>query len=285
MKVPLEDKPAHQVLVRRLMHSLVFCSPFVYRTFHKPLGYPGDYEMVNMILRDPFEGGSLFAKALNSWFIAQPPAEAHRNRISHLTRLLVQETARAAAQKRPLRIFNLGCGPAVEVQRFLAEHEVSNNADLTLLDFNNETLAYTTGILQDLKTRHHRSTRINMVKKSVAQVLKGRGRSTTAAPESKYDFIYCAGLFDYLGDLHCKQLMNIFHNMLAPGGLLVATNVDSSNPRCLTMEYMMEWVVIYRNGARMAALRPDAVSAEDIKVTSDVTGVNIYLETRKPVCE
>ena len=53
--------------------------------------------------------------------------------------------------------------------------------------------------------------------------------------------------------------MNIFYEMLAPGGLLVATNVDSSNPRSFTMEYMMEWVVIYRNGARMAKLKPDAV--------------------------
>ena len=29
---------------------------FVYRTFHKPLGYAGDYEVVNMMFRDPFEG-------------------------------------------------------------------------------------------------------------------------------------------------------------------------------------------------------------------------------------
>ena len=78
------------------------------------------------------------------------------------------------------RVFNLGCGPAGEVQRFLVEHVLSNQADLTLLDFNNETLAYTTGVLQDLKLRHHRSTRINMVKKSVGQILKGRGRSTSS---------------------------------------------------------------------------------------------------------
>ena len=284
-RVEPDDRPAHRACVRRQIHPLVFSAPFPYRTFHKPLGYPGDYEMVNMILRDPFEGGSLFAKALNSWFLAQPPAEAHRNRIVYLTRTLVRETARVAALGRKARIFNLGCGPAVEVQRFLAEHDISNHADLTLLDFNNETLAYTTAILQDLKTRHHRATKINLIKKSVGQILKGRGKSTNSSAETKFDLVYCAGLFDYLADQHCQQLMNIFYDMLAPGGLLVATNVDSSNPRCLTMEYMMEWVVIYRNGAQMAALKPDAVLADDLKVESDVTGVNIYFETRKPLRE
>lgn len=281
-KIDPAEKPAYRLLARRLIHPLVFCSPFAYRTFHKPLGYPGDYEMVNMILRDPFEGGSLFAKAFNAWFISQPPAEAHRNRVKYLTNLLVQETARVAAQGRMARIFNLGCGPAGEVQNFLAEHDLSNRADLMLLDFNDETIAYTTGVLDQLKRKHRRSTPIHMVKKSVGQILKGRGRSTVTGPEGKYDLLYCAGLFDYLTDPICRQLMNVFYDMVAPGGLLVATNVDSSNPRIFTMEYMMEWVVIYRTGAHLATLKPDAVDAGNVKVESDVTGVNLYLEIRKP---
>jgi extracellular factor (EF) 3-hydroxypalmitic acid methyl ester biosynthesis protein len=281
-RVPPEDKPAHRLLARRLMHSLVFCSPFAYRTYHKPLGYPGDYEMVNMMLRDPFEGGSLFAKAFNAWFVSQPPAEAHRNRINYLVQKLVEETARVAAQGRMARIYNLGCGPAVEVQRFLAEQPVSNQADLTLLDFNNETLAYTTGMLQSLKTQHHRSTRINLIKKSVAQVLKGRGRSTTADAETKYDLICCAGLFDYLTNQYCKQLMNLFYDMLAPGGLLVTTNVDPSNPIREMLDYMLDWNLIYRNGTELRALAPDAADPDLVSVCADITSVNVYMEVRKP---
>jgi extracellular factor (EF) 3-hydroxypalmitic acid methyl ester biosynthesis protein len=264
-----------------MMQPLVFCAPFAYRTFHKPLGYPGDYEMVNMILRDPYEGGSLFAKVFNSWFLSQPPAEAHRNRIQYLTRKLLEETARVAAQGRTARIYNLGCGPAVEVQHFLEQHDISNHADMMLLDFNDETLAYTAGVLNEAKRRYKRSTRINLLKKSVGHILKGRGRSTIGSPESKYDVVYCAGLFDYLTDMHCKQLMNIFYDMLAPGGLLIATNVDRSNPRCLTMEYMMEWVVIYRNFTEMAALAPSALGPDDFKIQSDLTGVNLYFEARR----
>src|SRR5262249_4825494 len=76
----LEDqRAAHSAFAKRLLHPHLLSSPFLYRTFKKPLGYAGDYEMVNMICRDPLEGSTLFAKILNLWFLRQPPAEAHRN--------------------------------------------------------------------------------------------------------------------------------------------------------------------------------------------------------------
>src|SRR6266705_3474604 len=87
-------RPVHMSYMKRQLHPLVLCSPFAYRTYTKPLGFAGDYEMVNMILRDPQEGSSIFAKVLNVWFISQPPAEAHRNRIKYLTQKLVHETVR-----------------------------------------------------------------------------------------------------------------------------------------------------------------------------------------------
>ena len=95
-KIEEELRPVHQSFAKRQLHPFVMCSPFAYRTYHKPLGYAGDYEMVNMIMRDPCEGGSLFAKVVNFWFLNQWPARAHRNRIQYLKDLLVQECLRAA---------------------------------------------------------------------------------------------------------------------------------------------------------------------------------------------
>jgi extracellular factor (EF) 3-hydroxypalmitic acid methyl ester biosynthesis protein len=45
----------------------------------------------------------------------------------------------------------------------------------------------------------------------------------------------------------------------------------------------LEWHLIYRSSAEMLALRPEAASADDTRVVSDPTGVNVYLEIRKPV--
>jgi extracellular factor (EF) 3-hydroxypalmitic acid methyl ester biosynthesis protein len=271
--------PFHRTYAKRQLHPLVLCSPFAYRTYHKPLGYAGDYEMVNMILRDPLEGSSLFAKSVNLWFLTQAPAVAHRNRIQFLTRLLVEETHRWKSRGKTMRIFDLGCGPAGEIQQFLTNDAISNDAAFTLLDFNDETLEHTDKILRDLQIKFDRRTKIHLIKKSVHQVLKEEAKP--GRNQERFELIYCAGLFDYLSDRVCKRLMNIFYSMLEPGGLLVATNVDASNPSRNTMEYLLEWHLTYRTEKQMAALIPDQAPVASADIGSDETGVNLYLQVRK----
>jgi extracellular factor (EF) 3-hydroxypalmitic acid methyl ester biosynthesis protein len=277
-----EARPMHCAYVKRHLHPLILCSPFAFRSVHKPLGYAGDYEVVNMLLRDPDEGDSLYAKVLNRWFIKQPPAEAHRNRISYLTQKLAEETLRVSQRDRPARVFNLGCGPAREIQDFMAENALSDRADFTLLDFNEETLAHATAALQRARHLNHRCTRIQFQRKSVASVLKGRDKISENSVNDKYDFVYCAGLFDYLSDPVCRQLMNILYSLVAPGGLLLATNVDPSNPIQHWLGDVLDWHLIHRSGGQLRSLVPPRADPDGTRVVSDATGVNLFLEVRKP---
>jgi extracellular factor (EF) 3-hydroxypalmitic acid methyl ester biosynthesis protein len=119
------------------------------------------------------------------------------------------------------------------------------------------------------------------VRKSVAQVLRGKSHKPDGAVPQKFDFIYCAGLFDYLTDAVCKQLMNMLFDVLAPGGLLVATNVDGANPIRHWLGTILEWHLVYRDGRQFLALRPDEAELERTSVRSDMTGVNIFLEVRR----
>ena len=253
--IPVEQQPVHRSYIKRQLHPLVLCAPFVYRTYHKPLGYAGDYEMVSMMLRDPYEGSSIFAKLLNKLYLDIPPVLAHRNRIVYLVEQLKAETTRAAAQNRVARIYNLGCGPAQEIQNFLTNEPISDSADLLLLNFNDETIMHTTRSLEDLRNRHRRRTGLRFEKKSVHQVLKESGRA--AAQAGTYDMVYCAGLLDYLSDRICRRLLEIFYDLLAPGGLLIATNVHPSNPWRNWMEYLAEWHLVYRDEEQFLKLAPD----------------------------
>ncbi len=219
-KIPDDLQSIHRTYSRRQMHPLILCSPFVYRSFQKPLGYAGDYEMVNMMLRDPFEGGSLFAKIVNLWFVNSPPCEAHRNRIKFLMKKLNEETQRVSRENRKIRVMDMACGPAKEVQNFLTQDDLCEKAEFTLLDFNDETLEYTGKTLESIKRNHRRGTQVKMVKKSVNHILKESFKPSAPPSGESYDFIYCAGLFDYLEDRICKKLMDYFYGLLAPGGLL-----------------------------------------------------------------
>jgi len=272
---------AHHVFGKRMIHPLLLGSPFVRRTLYKPLGYAGDYEMVNMMFGDPFQGESLFAKMINLYALQLPPIVAHRNRIQYLTEKLKKESLRVMRKLKDARVFSMGCGPAQEVQRFLAEDELANYTHFTLVDFNEETLDHTVRVLNDLKKRHQRRTQIQTIKRSVYQIIKEFERVGEYPRSEQYDLIYCAGLFDYLSDQVCRQLVEIFYAMLLPGGLLIVTNVDE-HPAKNQMECFLEWHLIHRSEDKMRKIAPRKAISQNISIKRDPTGVNLFMEVRKP---
>jgi len=282
-RVDSELLPAHRSFMRRQLHPLVLGAPFAWRTFQKPLGYAGDYEMVNMIVRNQHEGASLFAKVVNTWFLQQPPAQAHRNRVRYLTDILTRESLRARRESRGARVFSIACGPAQEVQNFLRHPTTTGLGDqvhFTLLDFNEETLGHVRSALEEIQRQHSRRARIEYVRKSVQQVLKEATRPL-APQDLRYDLIYCAGLLDYLSDPVCQRLLGAMYDWLAPDGLLLVTNVEPANPARHGMEHLLDWHLVYRTAAQLRALLPEPVRGEDCCVRSDETGFNLFLEVRK----
>ncbi|HEY1660932.1 MAG TPA: class I SAM-dependent methyltransferase [Verrucomicrobiae bacterium] len=277
-EVPKDSQAAAIIYAKRMLHPSVLCAPFMRRTFEKPLGYAGDYEMVNMMTRDPFQGDSLFAKVLNTFFLNTPPVVAHRNRIDSLTEHLHSEVFRRSVKGKPTKIFNLGCGPAMEIQRFLAKSPMSDNVEFTLLDFNDETIEYTQRNLAQVCRKYDSDCMIRVLKKSVAQLIK----DSSAFPRGSFDMVYCAGLFDYLPDPVCSKLMAIFWNLVAPGGLLLVSNVHSNNPSRGWMEYMVDWHLIYRDAEQMHDILPPGVPKDKVRIFVEEIGVNIFAEIRRP---
>jgi extracellular factor (EF) 3-hydroxypalmitic acid methyl ester biosynthesis protein len=276
-RIDVEEVPSHKSYIRREMHPIVLCSPFVYRTYAKPLGYAGDYEMVNMMMRDPYEGASSFAKMLNYAILNTEPVVAHRNRIDYLVDMLDRESNRRMRKGRA-RAFNLGCGPAEEVLRFLREHDSSDMMEFDLLDFNPETLEYTRERLDKARMAEGRGTRMRFLPRSVHQILKAAAQPGGDPELSGYDVVYCAGLYDYLSQRVGKRLVEFFCSIANPGGLVVVTNVADTNPRKAWMEYLMDWNLIYRSKQEMLDLVPAGLPTKRVEVKADATGVNLFLE-------
>lgn len=268
---------SHKMFARSELHPLLLCSPFVHRIYTKPLGYAGDYMMVNMILDAPLEGVNSYAKLVNSFYLDQPTARAHRNRIEILLKRIKEEAASHAKDGRPMRIMNIGCGPAVEVQRFIREDELSETCEFHLLDFNEETLGYAKEMLQNATRERRRNPGLFFIHQSIHDLLREAATRDSSSHHRPFDLIYCAGLFDYLGDRVCKRLMQLFYSWTLPGGLLIATNVHPSNPNRYFMEHLAEWHLIYRNEEDMKSLTP----GKECRVYTDSTGVNVFLEVRK----
>jgi extracellular factor (EF) 3-hydroxypalmitic acid methyl ester biosynthesis protein len=279
-KVEEELRPVHGSFGRRQLHPLLLCAPFIYRCYTKPLGYAGDYEMINMIIRNSYEGSSLFAKLVNTYLLDQAPPRAVRNRVGFVKERIVSETARLSRLGRIASIYSLACGPAREVEEFLAEHPLADQAQFRLLDFNEETLRYTGNCLEEVRRQYHRRSTLTLVKNSVQQLLKHSHRPVSVEPG--YDLIYCSGLYDYLSDQVCQALNTHLYERLRPGGLLVVGNFAPNTPRQNLMEYLMEWFLIYRDSRKLASLAPKQASPDDCVIRAEPTGANIFLEVRKP---
>ena len=134
-QIPGNETTTHKIFIQRDLHPFLMRAPFVHRSFQKPLGYAGDYEMVNMILRGEHEGPTAYAKIIHKAFVDAGPGAAHRNRVDILLKYLVEAVEKADQEGRKLRVLNVGCGPAVEVQRFIRTHPLADRCDLRLLDF------------------------------------------------------------------------------------------------------------------------------------------------------
>ncbi len=279
-KIEPDLQPVHRAFGQRQLHPLLLCAPFIHRTYSKPLGYAGDYEMMNMIVRHGLEGNSLYAKLANAYLLDTPGPQAVRNRVGFLYDRIVGETLRISSGGKIASIYTLACGPAWELQHFLARHPLSDHARLRLLDFNEETLLNTGRRLQALKLMHRRQTPVEMVKNSVQNVLKRAALS--GAGEPAYDLIYISGLYDYLNDRVIRALNTYLYDQLAPGGLLVVGNFAPNTPVKNFIEHFLEWFLIYRDSKQLAALAPRQALPGHCHVTAEPTGANIFLEVRKP---
>ncbi len=277
--LPPELRMVHQDFVRRHWQKLFLGSPFGHRTYHKPNGYAGDYEMMNMIHRNQPEGNSLFEKMIHFLLVSQWPARSVRNRIAHLREHIFNETARLSRTGKVARILNVGCGPAKEVQDFLKETQLSDEADFTLVDFNQETLVHAGDKLVEIKRQQSRRTMVRAQQMSVFELLK-RTRQNDCGGE-KFDLIYCAGLFDYLAPDTCRALIDLWYDSLLPGGLMLIANMDDSKPFRNFIEFVLDWQLLYRDSNEFLAAVPERCR-EFTRVIAEPTSVNLFLHIRKP---
>ncbi|RCS58417.1 class I SAM-dependent methyltransferase [Parvibium lacunae] len=274
-EVPKELISQHHAFSQGALHPLMLRAPFVFRTYTKPLGYAGDYEMVNQLLADPRQGPNTYFQIINSAFLQAAVAQAHRNRIDILVDFLKRLAVRAEQNGRPLRILNVGCGPAVEVQRFIQTHHRPELLNFELLDFSEETLKWTRSTMAGILQKSGRPIKVSYLHESVHQLLKRSPHPHELRRE--YDAVYCAGLFDYLSDKVCHKLLTYFTKCAVPGGQVLFTNVHSNNPeKVFVMESLLEWYLIYRDEQGMSTLIPEHTHTH--KVYADHTGVNVFGE-------
>jgi extracellular factor (EF) 3-hydroxypalmitic acid methyl ester biosynthesis protein len=271
-RLPEDQHPAHRAYFRAHVLPLLIESPLLRRAFEKPLGYAGDYEMMNMLYRDHAEGPSLFAKALNVYAAQEPAAQANINRLTYLGNK-IRSVLEASPDGR-LRLASIGCGPARELALLLEQSpELGPRLDVALIDQEPRVITYCERTLGPLAART--GARVQFIRESVRHLLTARQLSTALGER---DFIYSAGLFDYLNQRSFTSLLTALYEALAPGGQLAVGNVAAHNPTRWFMEYCLDWFLIHRSPDDLTGFaRGLQPTPGRIEVDSEPLGVNLFL--------
>ena len=248
-------------------------APFVRRALEKPLGYAGDYEMMNMLYRDPAEGETLLGQALNHCFTREPAAEANKNRITFLGTLIRQVIA-AHPELDRIRIASLGCGPAREVQMLLQDSpELGARLEIALIDQEERAIAHCERTLAPIVAQTR--ARIHFIRESLRQLLT---RDSLADKLGRSELIYSAGLFDYLDDRMFARILGVLYDGLSADGRIAIGNVASHNPSRWVMEYFAEWFLIHRSKEDLERLASSLLPApRRVAVEAEPSGVNLFL--------
>jgi hypothetical protein len=252
-----------------LLDDLVYQDFLTRRALEKPRGYAGDAVMMDYVYgihgyRQAAGQASDIGRAICRYIQRGPAGQGVRIRREHIARL-IDEIAFAVPAADVLAV----------ASGHLREAELSNALRLgrlgrfVALDADVESLREVDAQYSQLG--------VETIHASVRHIL---ARKVTPG---RFDFVYAAGLYDYLGDPVGAALTARLFDLTNPGGQLLIPNFAPRCPDRAYLEAFMEWNLIYRDEFDMTALLARIPEAQIARydIYSDTSGSIVYLRVRK----
>lgn len=253
--------PNHRL--RGLLHQ----DPFTRHAYTQPRGYPGDAELLDFIYSGNqawfVQPVSKVGYQLFSSIIQEPPCRAVRARM----RMIAARIDRKAELLNGGRILSVACGHLREVQYSKALQNATVK-ELVGIDQDAQTIDWVRNNLSRFGVTAHRL--------DIKDIIFGKSQLGV------FDFIYSAGLYDYLNDKVATKLTEALINMLSPSGTLLIANFLPDILGAGYMEVFMRWNLVYRSHEDMIGLLPKKnCGSFSISTFEDPNGNIVFLEVHR----
>lgn len=219
------------------------------RSYAKPLGYPGDFEIMNQVYDWKRVGNNAYEMLLHR--LGLDVAECIQTRMETV-RTHISEVARTKGVDQPARILSLGSGPVREVETFVSNPINQKwHTTFTLIDQEDAALRYAYEKTYPHVLNAHGRLKIQCLNMSFTDILRGTSGLSHLPPQ---DLIYSVGLLDYLTERRSTSLVRRLYQQLRPGGMLIIGNMnETSLSNFWPLEFITDWTLAYRNEAQMLA--------------------------------
>lgn len=272
-----KEKGVYEAYFREhLLSFFVDHSPLLGRCYRKPLGYAGDYEVMNMMYRDPQAGApSLYGRCMNVFACNLSATRAVANRIPCLADWAAVHLEDESVQE----VASIACGPAREILELTRRNVDFDGRTVTLMDIEPRAIQYCEQTLMPELMRLNPAARVRPIRESVRRLIREQRLRDVLGSQG---LIISVGLFDYFNDRMFEHLLGRLYGVINPGGHIYIGNFSLNNDSRFIMEYVTEWYLHHRSEddlLRLAASLPENAFCE---VLSEPLGVNLFLHVQKP---
>jgi extracellular factor (EF) 3-hydroxypalmitic acid methyl ester biosynthesis protein len=278
----VSERRAAKTFTETMLTSAFMDCPMHSRSYHKPLGYAGDYQIMLQIYANAFDGGSVFSRVFHKLGCEEPLAAGVRSRKDLLRDSYLAEYARFCQAHSPGSVFrstSLASGPAREVLEFISSQtDWQCPVHCSLVDQEEAALSVAHNDLYPKVQTLGVPVTLSCLYMSFMQCIRDPSSALSA---EKQNFIYAAGLFDYLGRSAARTLVRALWDRLAPGGLLAIGNAIWPNHHFWMSEYVVDWHLLYRTRAEMLDLGESLSGASSVEVETDADRAYYFLLARK----
>ncbi|MBX7149288.1 class I SAM-dependent methyltransferase [bacterium] len=272
-----EEHLYHKDFFRDQMGPLLWYAPFYERIFLKPLGYAGDYEMMNMLYdSNPFKGPSAYFKMINAFGCRCISGQLTVARIPYFLEKFKEIGKNVLGRKKDFTILDLACGPSREIKEFILTNTDAGKSRFHLVDQDPEAIKFSKNELIAAKRKKKSKVNFSFYNKPIQEFLAGGIQDLP-----QFDFIYSCGLFDYLDDTLFEMAVDVLYHRLAEQGTLIIGNVSPDDYSKTLKWYLGDWPLIYRNRDDLLKIASHLPAATPVCVESEATGLNLFLKITK----
>lgn len=216
--------------------------------YQKPLGYSGDYIMMNYIYDyhgGDYLGGSAYEKLINHYTCNIPISNSNILRKDFLKDKILEALEDFDAP----RVLSLAAGPCRELLELLRENRISKPLVFKCLDFEKSALDHINSQIKKIEPLKKQPLSIEYISSSIASLIRDK---ELKAGLGDCGLIYAFGIFDYLSDRMASRLTKELFHLLAKRGKLIIFNISSINDNYRAYyELLGEWSMIHRTEEEM----------------------------------
>ncbi len=267
----------YQQILSYLLLELIGTNRHIY---NKPLGYAGDYIIINYIYEyhaNNYLGSSSYEKLINNYTCNIPISCSNIKRKDFLKKKIIETLER----KDKARVLSIASGPNRELSELLKEGKINKTLFFNCLDFEKKALDYVNNEVSKIELEKRQLFYIEYICRDIVAIIRDKQLKDKL---KDCDLIYVFGIFDYLGERMAARLTRELYQLLQEQGNLIICNasLENSSHRAY-YEMLGEWNIIHRTKEELMLYTRDISNAAEIKFDGFSENNNyLYLNIKKP---